>query len=91
MPTKLDPVLLELSEHASGAEQDRRVEVIVALTLAANDAVVGRLNRAGLATRSIIGDIVTGTVRTRNLAKLSRLTDVIKIESSSPFQPEATE
>jgi hypothetical protein len=91
MPTKLDPVLLELSEHASGEEGERRVEVIVALALAADDAVVSMLHRAGLETRSIIGDIVTGTVRAGNLAKLSRLSNVIKIESSRPMQLEGSQ
>jgi hypothetical protein len=91
MPTKLDPVLLELIEHTSEVEQDRRVDVIVALTTAAGDAVVKRLNRAGLETRSLIGDIVTGSIRAKNLSKLSRLTDVIKIESSQPMFPEEPE
>lgn len=91
MPTKLDPELLELSEQASGEQGERRVEVIVALALAANDAAIGRLRRAGFETRSIIGDIVTGTVSAGNLTKLSRLSNVIKIESSRPMQLEVSE
>jgi hypothetical protein len=91
MPTKLDPVLLELTERTDEAEQDRRVEVIVALIEAATDPVVERLNRAGLETRSIIGDIVTGSIRTKNLSRLSELGDVIKIESSQPMLPEGIE
>jgi len=92
MSDKLDPNLRALLESAgataAASAQQEPVPVIVGLSAPASPMEIDALRERGLNVRSVIGDVLTGTVP---LAKISRVADhglVTKIEASTPLYPE---
>lgn len=85
MSTKLDPNLSALISDPALIGSDRELSVIIALTVLAGPKEQDALAASGVTTRSMIGDIVTGTVAPGNLAKLVQIPWVIKVESSTPL------
>jgi len=76
---KYDPQLLELSETLDEAQ---RVTLIIGLSRVASDDDVAALQARGLNTRSVIGEIITGSALSRDLSSIAELDFVLKIEMS---------
>ncbi len=83
---KLDPMLAELVEQPE--PPSGQVVVMVALGGAPDESELDMLAKAGLATRSIIGDIATGTVAVADLERLAAVPAVVAIEGSRLLEPE---
>lgn len=83
---KFDPMLAELAQQPEPSEG--RVVVMVALGGAPDESELAMLEAAGLATRSVVGDIATGTVAIADLARLAAVPLVVAIEGSRPLEPE---
>jgi len=87
MSAKLDPALEAIVSDPDLRDANREVTVIIALNVLAGRSETEQLEASGVATRSIIGDIVTGRVAVANLHRLERIPWVVKVESSSPLGP----
>jgi hypothetical protein len=85
MTQKLDPNLLAIAEEAQSSEGLVEVVVIVGLNAPAAPEDIAELQERGLATRSTIGDIVTGKIAIQNLSRLAECPLVKKVESSGPM------
>lgn len=86
--TKFDPALLEKVESSSASEQDEVLDIMVALARPADEHELEQLRKAGLELRSIIGDILTGSIKLGRLSKLADSALVIQIEASRPLYPD---
>lgn len=85
---KLDPNLKARVEAGSGAEAGDVVEVLIGLDRSASDGELAALKAAGLTVRSVIGDVLTGTVPVAAVAAVAAHPRVVKIEASGSLQPE---
>ena len=85
MTEKLDPNLLALVESATTAERDKAVDVLVAIDRPADPGLLRELEALGLATRSSIGTILTGSVNLSNISRVADYPAVIKLEASVPM------
>jgi hypothetical protein len=85
---KIDPHLRALLESSRGAESQRTVQVIVALSLPASDDDLHALRTRGLQVRSVIGDVLTGSASLSNVTRIAQHPSVVKIEASTPLYPE---
>ena len=88
--SKIDPNLLASLEQSeeSPSSAEREVSVLVALRASADEAIEEDLSRRGLQVRSRLGDILTGTVRLKDVRELAAASCVVKIEASAPLYPE---
>ncbi len=91
MTQKLDPRLLELIENAAQDARDLETTLVILLGLDTNLDPDTRhdLEARGLSVRSVIGDVLTGTVRLQDVPQLAASPRVRSIELSSALYPEA--
>lgn len=87
---KLDPRLLEQVDISRTARSDtsRPVQVLVGLDRAATPEMLDDLKGRGLNVRSVLGDVLTGTVALDRVDDLAAHDSVVKIEASGPTFPE---
>ena len=92
MAEKLDPRLLDMVQHAGTGDEDNAasVDVIVGLDAPIDDAARRDLMKRGLALRSEIGTVLTGSVRITDVGRLADSVHVVKIEASAPLYREPT-
>jgi hypothetical protein len=91
MNDKLDPALEERLERAAaapGKPGEDRVDVIVALRQPADEATLADLATRGLGVRSVVGDILTGSVDLTSVADLADSDDVVKIDGGGSLATE---
>lgn len=99
MTEKLDPTLLSLvesDEARDDAAKDRAgsaptIDVLVALTRRADAELLADLASRGLSVRSVVGDILTGSVDRGNVRNLAAADDVVRIDASVPMYLEQSE
>jgi len=90
MAKKLDPELFALTEAGTASLAEKGpIPVMVGLTRAPTEADEGALAQAGLAIRSRVGDVLTGTIAPSALGALAEVECVIRVEASRPMFPEA--
>jgi hypothetical protein len=89
MAKKLDPELLALTEAGPAALATQGpIQVMVGLSHPPTAADETALKAAGLAIRSRVGDVLTGTIAPGALESLARVEAVIRVEASRPMAPE---
>jgi hypothetical protein len=91
MNDKLDPALEERLERAAAAPEGseaERVDVIVALRRPADDETLADLANRGLGVRSVIGDILTGSVALTAVADVADSDDVVKMDAGGSLGTE---
>lgn len=96
MTEKLDPSLkarveaLAVGAGAAGGgiEAADIVEVLIGLDGPASDAELAALKASGLTVRSVIGDVLTGTIAAGAVAGVAAHPKVVKIEASGALQME---
>lgn len=93
MTEKLDPRLkAQVEAHAArapgGIEAADVVEVLVGLDGPASDSDLAALKASGLSVRSVIGDVLTGTIPAEKVAAVAAHPRIVKIESSGDLQLE---
>ncbi len=88
MLEKLDPHLREIVEASVDHHDRRALAVIVGLQRTADAQQMKELRAAGLKARSTIGDIITGTVFSADLARVAEHPLVTTIEASRPMLPD---
>lgn len=84
MDEKLNPVLQERVERAlsaAGGQDVDRIDVIVALRRPADEDTLADLADRGLGVRSVIGDILTGSVEMTAVPMLAESDEVVTIEA----------
>lgn len=91
MIEKLDPTLREISETQADRRDARSLTVLVGLRMPVDPTRMEELRALGLEPRSIVGDIVTGTISPADLTRLAGHPLVVKIEASRPMQLERFE
>lgn len=88
---KLDPDLkarIEALGAGGGIEAADTIEVLIGLDRPASDADLAGLKAAGLTVRSVIGDVLTGTIPAGQVASVAANARVVKIEASRALQQE---
>lgn len=92
MGEKLDPNLrAKVEAHAAstgGIESADIIEVLIGLDRPASDADLEMLKTTGLSVRSVLGDVLTGTIPTGKVAAVAAHPRVVKIEASGAMQME---
>lgn len=100
MTEKLDPNLkarveaLAVGAGAAGGRESASidaadmVEVLVGLDGPASDAELAALKASGLSVRSVLGDVLTGTIPAGRVAGVAAHPKVVKIEASGGLQME---
>lgn len=88
MSDKLDPNLTMLCETATAEERGEAIGVLVAVSRPADREMLEALAARGFAVRSVIGTILTGTVKIGILETLAEYPEIVKLEGSTPMQRE---
>jgi len=88
MNPKLDPNLAELVEGAAAGDSGATVVVLVGLTSPLDASARVELEGRGLHIRSEVGDVLTGSVRLRDVVRLAASPLVKKVEASAPLYRE---
>jgi hypothetical protein len=88
MADKLDPTLRRLLDSSDEGERVRRVDVIVAVSSPPSEADLQTLRDCGLAVRSVIGDVLTGSAPLSAVPRIAAHEAIVKIEASTPLYPE---
>lgn len=84
---KLDPILAAMLDDPA-AEADREIVVMVGLSGPADEATLAELRVRGLAVRSAIGDVLTGSTSLRHVGEIAAHPAIVKIEAATPLHPE---
>jgi len=87
---KLDPRLLELVEQADAGllPPATTVDVMVGLDVPIDAAIRDELASRGLSLRSMIGTVLTGSIRLVDAERLAAFERIVKLESSAPLYRE---
>jgi hypothetical protein len=95
MSNKLDPALDRLVEESRRGGVDeastRAVPVMVALDHGLTPEDEARLRGCGLELRSVIGDIITGSIAIGSLLALAADPSVVAVEGGRPLEAEVPE
>ena len=103
MSDKLDPALAErMSRRAAVPDplpagdltrglSGERVDVLLGLRRAADDSVLADLAVRGLQVRSVLGDVLTGSIALDQVETLAASDDVVSIESGGRLSTETPE
>ena len=87
---KLDPRLLELVEHAEGAtgEAETVINVLVGLDAPLDAESRAALVNKGLTIRSELGNVLTGSIKLKDVTSVASSPRVVKLELSGPLYPD---
>lgn len=93
MPDKLDPALSELVETAGSSAEGRSatIDVMVGIETELDDAARDDLAARGLAVRSEVGTVLTGSIMIGDVGRLAESANVVKLEASAPLHLESNE
>jgi hypothetical protein len=83
---KLDPVLADLVEHPEAAPPS--VAVMVALDIDPHEPEFASLEAAGLHRRSVVGDVVTGSIAVEDLPRLAAVACVVAVQGGGALAPD---
>jgi hypothetical protein len=88
---KLDPRLLQMVEALDSEMTDGsvRVDILLGLNAPFDDAARLTLESLGLETRSVAGDVISGTVRLDDAVRLAQSPLVLKLEAGAPMYSES--
>jgi hypothetical protein len=86
---KIDPMLRRLLESPVERGSAPTVDVIVAVSSPPSEADLQALRDRGLAVRSVIGDVLTGSAPLSAVPRIAEHEAIVRIEASTPLYPEA--
>lgn len=89
MTTKLDPLLLSLTETDPLSDEELRVMIGLKAEPDAKD--LAELQQTGITIGSIIGNILTASVCVKDLRAVADCPLVERIEGGTPLMPEGPE
>lgn len=78
-----------LAERVAGSEHGERVDVLIRIKDPASRVWRARLAEAGVALRTVAGDVCTASVPIDALEEIAGRAEVLAVEVTTPLDPEA--